>query len=99
MTNTANKLNFEEIDQVSGGTIEDIEEIRSILLKKYPDIPDIGTDPHGAYDYIEFVLRIEFDIDVWILRDGPNVFNRIGRSLRKTPMTYDEVVKYLSDNI
>ena len=44
-----------------------LTELRNTLEKirneKYPDIPDLGTDPHGAYDYIEFVLRIEFDID------------------------------------
>lgn len=99
MSDKVSKLSAAELDLVAGGNIEDLEEIRSILLQKYPDIPEIGVDPKGAYDYIESVLRLGYDIDMWVLKDGPNRFDHIERALRKTPMTYDEVISYLKANL
>ena len=82
------KLSIESLENVSGGSAEQIMEIRELLLPRY-DIPENDSE---AYPIIYSILRDDFDIDIFGSPSYLNEYRRIERGMARGEITHQEVL-------
>ena len=90
-----NKLNVESLENVSGGSSEQIMEIRELLLSRY----DIPENDREAYPIISRILRDDFDIDIFGTPTYLNEYRKIHRGIPKEEISHQDVLDCIKANL
>ena len=90
------KISVDQLENVSGGSEEEIKEIYALLRTKYPNLPE---DFREGYSDMDFILMNEYDIDMLGMKTYTNYYRKLVKGIARDEMTHAEVMEYLRANL